>query len=143
MRGGKAIHRGLGSVDISAAARSIMLVGRPKVGSDIRAMAHIKSNLAPAGSTIGFKTDGGFQWLGEIDATAEDIINNLSSDRAPKLQKAKDELIRLLTTNGAMPQKEVMEYFKMIGIGERTVTEAKLALKIRSVKKANQWYWLI
>lgn len=143
MRGGKAIHRGLGSVDISAAARSIILVGRPKSDSDIRAMAHIKSNLAPAGSTIGFKTDGGFQWLGEIDATAEDIINNLSSDRAPKTQTAKDELIRLLTTNGEMSQKDVMEYFRIIGISERTVNEAKLALNVRSRRKGKQWYWSI
>ena len=140
-RGGKALYRGLGSVDISAAARSILLVGRPSAESDVRIVAQIKNNLAPIGQMFGFRTADGFQWLKEVSGTAEDIINNLSSDRAPKRGMAKDELVRLLTVNGEMPQKMIMEYFKEIGVSERTVKEAKATLNIKSRRSEGVWYW--
>lgn len=142
-RGGKAIYRGLGSVDISAAARSILLVGRTSDDADVKAVAQIKNNLSPIGSVFGFRLEKGFQWVKEVDGTAEDIINNLSSDKAPKLNKAKEELLRLLTENGEMPQKDIIEYFKALGISARTVKEAKSTLNIKSRRNDNVWYWSI
>ena len=65
-KGGKAAYRGLGSVDIYAAARSVLTVGRIPVDENMRAIVHNKSNLSSAGVPQAFGLDpaGGFTWLG-------------------------------------------------------------------------------
>jgi hypothetical protein len=50
--GSKSIYRGLGSIDIIAAARSVLLVGRIKSNPSIRVMAQLKNSLAPEGKPI-------------------------------------------------------------------------------------------
>ena len=51
---GKSIYRGLGSIDIAAAARSVLLVARDKDEPSKRYMLPIKSSLAPEGEPIAF-----------------------------------------------------------------------------------------
>ena len=64
-KGGQSQYRSLGSIDIFAAARSILTVGRTNMGDDIRAIVHNKSNLAPPGASQAFGLDpvGGFCWI--------------------------------------------------------------------------------
>ena len=50
--GSKSTYRGLGSIDIQATARSVLLVARLRDKPNIRIMAHDKSSLAPAGDAI-------------------------------------------------------------------------------------------
>ena len=50
----KSTYRGLGSIDIQATARSVLLVARLRDKPHIRIMAHDKSSLAPTGDAIGF-----------------------------------------------------------------------------------------
>ena len=65
----KSVYRGIGSIDLTAAARSVLLVGEhPEKG---RGFVHIKSNLAPKGLAIGFTLEGGkFEWTGISFLTA-------------------------------------------------------------------------
>lgn len=53
--GSKSTYRGLGSIDIQATARSVLLVARLRDKPNIRIMAQDKSSLAPAGDAIGFE----------------------------------------------------------------------------------------
>ena len=53
--GSKSTYRGLGSIDIQATARSVLLVARLRDKPNIRIMAHDKSSLAPTGDAIGFE----------------------------------------------------------------------------------------
>lgn len=48
----KGIYRGLGSIDIAAVARSILLVGRDRNIPHYRVMLQIKNNLAPEGKAL-------------------------------------------------------------------------------------------
>ena len=57
MGGAKSAYRGLGSIDIRAAARSVLVVGRVKDEPTLRIVAHDKSNLAPEGKSIAFELD--------------------------------------------------------------------------------------
>lgn len=52
MGGAKSAYRGLGSIDIRAAVRSVLVVGRVKDEPTLRIVAHDKSNLAPEGKSI-------------------------------------------------------------------------------------------
>ena len=75
--GGKAAYRGHGSVDIYAAARCVITVGKMPIDENIRAIVPIKNNLAPLGKSqaFGFDPVGGFTWLGECDATIDEILS--------------------------------------------------------------------
>lgn len=55
--GGNQLYRGLGSIDIAAAARSILMVSRDKEEPWKRYMFPVKSSLAPEGEPIGFELD--------------------------------------------------------------------------------------
>ena len=55
--GGKQIYRGLGSIDIAATVRSILMVSRDKEEPWKRYMFPVKSSLAPEGEPIGFELD--------------------------------------------------------------------------------------
>jgi hypothetical protein len=51
---GKAIYRDLGSIDITAGARSVLLIGKQKTDVNRRFMTQIKNNLTAFGKLIEF-----------------------------------------------------------------------------------------
>ena len=53
--GEKNLYRGLGSIDIAAIARSVLMISRDKSDPAVRYMFPVKSSLAPEGSAIGLK----------------------------------------------------------------------------------------
>ncbi len=52
--GGKNLYRGLGSIDIAAAARSVLMVTRDEDNPNIRYMFQVKSSLAPEAGAMSF-----------------------------------------------------------------------------------------
>jgi energy-coupling factor transporter ATP-binding protein EcfA2 len=100
-KGGKAQYRGLGSIDIYAAARSVLTVGRIPLDENMRAIVHGKSNLAAPGASLAFGLDdnGGFTWLGDYDVTLDEIMNGKPS-RNSQFDRAK-RLIKNALANGA------------------------------------------
>ncbi len=73
----KALYRGLGSIDIPAAARSILVVGRNPEDPDQKIMAHEKSSLARNGQSVAFRIDAdrGIVFDGFSDLCADQILN--------------------------------------------------------------------
>lgn len=70
----KAIYRGLGSIDFTAACRSVLMVGFDPNDSDKRVVAHGKSNLAAPGPSLAYTLKGGrFAWAGRSSLSAEDL----------------------------------------------------------------------
>ena len=140
--GSKGIYRGLGSIDIAAISRSVLLVGRDHNDPEIRAVVPIKTSLAPEGSSYSFRLskDEGFRWIGESDYTEDELLGNISY--GAKQHKARTTL-RLLLMKEDMPSREVFEHMQALGISKRTVELAKQNMKIRAYKKQNAWYWSI
>lgn len=146
--GQKALNRGVGSVDIVGAARSVLLVGRTdKERSDERILAQVKSNLAPTGNAILFSVDeSGIHWLEETARTADEVLGNVFAGVGrpdEQMQKAKEMLSALLADTQPKPQSEVMRHLKEAGVSESTAKKAKALLGIRSVKQGVQWFWLL
>ena len=75
----KSQYRGLGSIDIQAAARSVLTVGRIKGKPYTRAIVQGKNNLAPEGQAIGFELDPttGFRWIGVMPITIDELLSKL------------------------------------------------------------------
>ena len=139
----KAQYAGLGSIDIYAAARSVLTVGSTNVDENIRAIVHNKSNLAPTGKSQAFSIDlvSGFTWRGDCDTTIDEVLGN---KRKPESQFAKArQFVEITLANGPVLAIEIMEMAEEQGISLKTLNRAKDALGAMSVKQGAQWYWIL
>ncbi len=139
----KAIYRGLGSIDFTAACRSVLLAGCDPQNSQSRALVQIKSNHAPFGPAIGFELrDGGFYWTGESTLTATQILATDTGTGASELDEAmtflKDEL-----ADGEVPAKDIYQAAQNTGIAKRTLERAKAKLQAKSRKIGDTWFWYL
>ena len=137
----KGIYRGLGSIDIAAVARSVLLVGRDRSIPYYRVMLQIKNNLAPEGKAYVFELnpDYGFRWIGQEEYEVEDLLAHKTKTES-KLDKAKDYL-RLLLNGTDMACADILDKMRANGIGKRTVEQAKKDMGIISYKLGDKWYW--
>lgn len=138
-------YRGLGSIDIFAAARSVLTVGRIKGKEYLRAFAQGKSNLAPEGMAMAFELnpDLGFRWIGEYDVSVEQLMRSNSSFGKDSLSEKAQELLKRELTGKAIPASEVISIAEKEGISEKTLRRAKAALGVISNKKENTWVWTL
>jgi RecA-family ATPase len=138
----KSQYRGLGSIDIQAAARSVLTVGRIKGKPYTRAIAQGKNNLAPEGAAIGFELDPqtGFRWIGTIQITIDELLSGVMPERDSTYDRAVDFLKSQLA-DGEQLAAELYQRAAEKDISERTLKKAKAALAVGSFKKENRWYW--
>jgi archaellum biogenesis ATPase FlaH len=139
----KGLYRGLGSIDIAAAARSILVVGKSKDSDDCRIMAHLKSSLAPVGQSITFEINEGIHFTGTNTITAEQLLNGGgfgTEFKAKKKDCVIEELPKLLE-HGEIPCQEVYDYFEEMGISPRTVQDVKKILGVQSHKRSYGFAW--
>lgn len=143
MNGTKGLYRGLGSIDITAAVRSILLVGRDKEIENTRIMAHLKSSLAPEGCPIAFELDrdNGFRWVGAYDISIDDILNGTRLEREPTKEIQAVSLITEMLRDNDMPCNEIYNRLADHNISRRTAENAKQLVGVRSYKKGANWYW--
>lgn len=146
-QGGKAIYRGLGSIDFAGAARSILVVCEMPEIENRRAIVHIKSNMEAQGLIILFDLDPirGFLWVGVSELTADEVLNyrRATERRAPVRNECEDFLKKLLS-NGPISAKEVQRATEAKGFPRITVNRAKENLQIKSIKnegKGGEWIW--
>jgi len=137
----KAIYRGLGSIDFTAACRSVLLAGCDPENLQSHALVHIKSNLAPFGPSIGYEIrEGVFYWTGESSLTAAQILAADNGAGTSELDEAiaflKDEL-----ADGEVPAKDIYQAAQDTGIAKRTLERAKAKLQAKSRKIGDTWFW--
>jgi hypothetical protein len=146
--GGHALNAGIGSIDFTAAARSVLLVGRDPDDEQKRALVQTKNNLAPIGEAVGYKLEGGqFFWTGASDLTAGRILA-AESDEGERTSIT--EAVEFLTTalsGGARDSKAVKDEARGVGISEATLRRAKARLKVQARKvglpgsHCQKWVW--
>lgn len=138
--GGKQIYRGLGSIDIAAAARSILMVSRDKEDPWKRYMFPVKSSLAPEGEPIGFELDKekGFHWIGKCQIDIEEL---LTVERSTAKKDIAIKYLQTMLATEDLPSTYIYEKMKEYGISKRTVQEAKKIAEIKAYKKGKNWYW--
>ena len=141
--GGKNLYRGLGTIDIAAAARSVLMIARDKIDPMIRYMFVIKSSLAPEGSAIGFTfdRDEGFQWIGLCDMNPQDLEPNDGLDEN-KRKMAGRYLFELLSERD-IPSFDIFKKMNLWGISRRTTQTAKSDIGANAYRKDDMWYWTL
>jgi len=138
--GGKAIYRGLGSIDFTAACRSVLLAGHDPDNQRAHALVHIKSNLGPLATPIGYSIEQGqFTWTGETELTAGQLL--APETDSSSLGEAK-QLLREILANGPVPHREVKDAAEAAGVAMATVQRAKKALDVKSKKEGMNGAWM-
>ena len=140
--GSKSQYRGLGSIDIQAAARSVLTVGRIKGQPYARAIAQGKNNLAPEGKAIGFELDPekGFLWTDVLEMTIDELLSGVLPERDTTYDKAVD-FLKTELADGDKLAAVLFEKAETQGIHGRTLKKAKSALAVNSYRKGKRWYW--
>ena len=142
--GGQSAYRGLGSIDFRAAARSVLLIGRVKREPNVRVIIHDKSSLAPEGKPMAFCLDPetGFEWIGEYDITADELLSGAGGNTATKTEQAEKLILDLLADGKELASDEIERAAAEAGISARTVRAAKRNLdgRITSRRIGASWY---
>ena len=128
--GMQSLQRGLGSIDIAAAVRSVMFIGKLKHDPTMRILTHEKSSLAPPGLSLAFSLgdEGGFRWVGEYDITADEMLSGIEPQRETKTQQAKDLICTLIAGGKQVFSEDIDKAALERGIPGRTVRDAKREL---------------
>ena len=146
--GMQSLQRGLGSIDIAAAVRSVMFIGKLKHDTTMRILTHEKSSLAPPGVSLAFSLgdEGGFRWVGEYDITADEMLSGIEPQRETKTQQAKDLICTLLAGGKQVLSEDIDKAALERGIPGRTVRDAKRelgdALKSKIVEGRKKVFWM-
>lgn len=136
---GKSMYKISGSVQIVAAARSVLIAGcKPKDTSDpegesIGAIFHIKANESEKGKPIGYSLrTNGLRWI-ETNLKISDILasDTQKIEDHSALTEAKEFIIEKLK-HGPKKVVEIKEEAKNLGIAGITLQRAKVALQVKS-----------
>ena len=143
--GNKSQYRGLGSVDIFAAARSVLTLGRVKDKPTYRAFAHGKSNLAPEGSSIAFELnpETGFHWIGAYPISIDELLSGSAAASVDSVLSRAVAFLESEILKTAVPANELYSMAEEQGISARTLRNAKSSLDARSFKQDNKWFWTL
>jgi len=143
----RAIYRGLGSIDFTAACRSVLLAGCDPENPERRALVHIKSNLARTAPALGYSIDDQrFLWTGPSTLTAERLLAAADREETTTVLDARDFLLTALAA-GSRPAREVLKEARAAGISERTLRRAKASTGVEAERQGSHqggdqvWCW--
>lgn len=132
---GSAINRGLGSIDLTGAARTELHAGKRDEQS---AIVHAKSNIGEIGKSIGYEIKTGlFRWTGETSITANDLASagGMAEEDRDAVKDAVESLSEMLRS-GPRLASEVISEMREIGVSNATLRRAKMKLGVQSRKRA-------
>ena len=136
----KALYRNFGSIDFIAVCRSVLLVKRLNSHSAVRYLSQIKNSLEEQGPDYAFEIppDGGINMIGPVSIEEEADLDLEAS--MSKQDLAGSYLLEWLKEQD-LPCVTIYERLKEKNISVRTIDYSKKKYGIKSVKKADGWYW--
>ena len=117
--GTQSTYRGLGSIDIMAAVRSLIFIGKVRKDPTTRVLIHEKSSLAPPGETMAFKLgdEEGFRWVGAYEISADELLDGKEGKATEtKLERGAKLIRELLADKKEISIRELDEKAKEQGI---------------------------
>ena len=100
-----------------------------------------KNNLAAFGHSKAFRlTETGFEWIGDYEITADEVLGGIAP-KVNKLEQAKKMLRELAETSTSVQSSEIFDMAEDLNISKRTLENAKKELGIKARRIGNSWYW--
>lgn len=148
-----ALHRALGSMDIPAVARSMLVLGKDPENKARRILCHEKSSLAAAGQSISFEINpgfGGILFSGYSELKADDILNVRTGTRNKPSKKRDDlidDILELFGEKDYIKVPKIDDLCRQLGCSPRTLYRARDELGIQTSSKGygkdRVTYWIM
>jgi AAA domain len=148
-----ALLRGLGSIGISAAARTTLFAGPHPTDPEARVLAVSKTNLDIRPPALGYRVVANpagqpvVEWMGPVDVTADALGAKKKPEKALKMSDRAVDWLRRELANGPRKSADIFAAAAEAWIPERTLYRAKDWLPAKSHKvhdrKADrsEWWW--
>ena len=139
--GTQSTYRGLGSIDIMAAVRSLIFIGKVRKDPTTRVLIHEKSSLAPPGETMAFKLgdEEGFRWVGAYEISADELLDGKEGKATEtKLERGAKLIRELLADKKEISIRELDEKAKEQGISGRTMCDVRSRMKNELEYRVNE-----
>lgn len=148
--GSSSTYRGLGSIDITAAVRSILFIGKVKKDPTTRVLIHDKSSLAPPGETLAFHLgdEQGFRWIGGYEISTDELLNGSEGKKtSTKKERGKKLLLEMVSEKKEVLLQDLLDIAKEQDISPRTMRNVRSELSDQVGTKTNEkketWIYLI
>lgn len=145
--GRKALHRLLGSIGFSAAARVVLAVASDPGDDSRRLLLPVKNNLTPKADVLAFRLwDGRIEWDADPveGVTADGVLNELPSESGDR-QDADTFLRKMLSGGEPVPSRVIAQAARDNKIADRTLKRAKSRLGVRAklvgFGAGGKWHW--
>ena len=144
--GGSALEGGMGSVDFTAAARSVMVAVRdPDEPKTKRVLAHTACNLALESDSLKYEIqepDAKFVWGGLDTRTADEVCEKPKGKPKPEATPEDAEtFLKNLLLNERRASNEVKAKAHREGIKPHVLLKAKDRLGVEVTKVGALWFW--
>lgn len=141
---GKAIYRGLGSIDFIGAARTGLFVEEHPLNKDKVLLCQTKSNIGIKGRTQVFnKAEGKFEWAGVTRLTGETIVGTGRGPDPHAFLEAVVWLEEQLRAGVPTASQELLNEGDANGYNKKMLHRAKKALGVRSRRQDESWFWTL
>lgn len=146
--GGRAIHRGLGSIDLTAAVRSEMLVGTAPDAPSLRAIVQIKNSVGPHAPSLAFEIVGNgktakLEWRGECQLTSADLLApEVGPKRKTQLDEAR-EYLREALKDGPKLVREELEGDAPVPLHVLQKASKEMNLRKKRRGEGGPWVWAL
>jgi RecA-family ATPase len=130
--GGSALYRGMGSIDITGAARSELLIAKEPDQEGRIVMAQSKNSLAEFGPSLTYSigSDKKLHWHGKSSFKANDLLTAPSSAEERSAVDEAEDFLRETLADGPRLVKEVQSQAEEEGISKATLRRAQSRLRI-------------
>lgn len=146
---GPAVTRGGGSVGISGAARSVLVVATDPQdpAGERRIVASAKSNLGAPPSALAFYMDpdpdygcAHLSWVGESHHTAETVLAHLDAEDVSEVGRAA-EWLKSALGEAPIPVGELLPKARQAGIQDKHLAKARRLLGLAEILEGPTVYW--
>lgn len=138
--GGPPIHWGGGSIGISGAARSGLLVARDPDDPSRRVLAGIKANLGALPQSLSFTVEGTegevarIVWHGPVGHRADELRPEILKEKDPGAHEEAEQFLRDFLSEGPVATVEVLRQARSMGIFPSAIRRARKSLHVKSKK---------
>lgn len=147
-----ALYRGLGSVGIVGAARSVLVVARAPRADGRNVLAMTKTNVGRIARSLFYRVvedvgqhAGRIEWDGPSSLSADELLDGLDGETGTSALLEAQTFLEDQLGHGAKPGGEVLRSSRVAGFSEKTIRRAKAALGVESKKlgQAGPWVWAL
>jgi hypothetical protein len=143
---GPAMYRGGGSIGITGACRSVMVVGRDPAKAERCVLAPVKNNLARFPPSLTYNLDsagdvGVIAWGQETTLMADDILQHPTGHKANAAQQCADVMGELLPAGSKLPSEELEKTLEDRGFSEWAIKRARKILNVNATRDSLSGRW--